>query len=57
MPEFNEKLRILRESQGLTQLEAAIKLGIPKATWESWEQGRRNPDFVKRAWALKELAK
>lgn len=33
-----------RERLGLSQAEFAIVIGIPKATLQNWEQGRRKPE-------------
>ena len=37
------QLRELRETLGLTQREAAEKIGVSRRTWEGWEIGARRP--------------
>ena len=43
---FHTKLRNLRLSRGLTQMEVAEGLGSSQASVTSWETGRREPDFA-----------
>lgn len=38
-----ERLKRLRERHGLTQTEAAEKVGTVLRTWQNWEYGRRTP--------------
>jgi DNA-binding transcriptional regulator YiaG len=38
-----EKLRAWRTRYRLSQRDAAMRLGIPKASLENWEQGRTTP--------------
>lgn len=37
--EFNQLMRNLREKTGLTQEEAAIKMGVTTNTIQNWERG------------------
>jgi len=39
-----ERLRALRERKGLTQGEAAKKMGIVRTTYSNYEAGNREPD-------------
>lgn len=43
---FQNKLRNLRLSHGLTQMELAERLGTSQSSITSWESGRREPDFA-----------
>jgi DNA-binding transcriptional regulator YiaG len=36
-------LKNWRRGTGLSQRDAALKLGVPKKTLQDWEQGRRTP--------------
>jgi transcriptional regulator with XRE-family HTH domain len=38
-----QDLRQARERAGLTQAQAARKIGVPVDTYRSWEHGRRSP--------------
>ena len=40
---MGNNLKMLRERAGLTQAEAAKKLGLGVSTIAMWETGRRNP--------------
>ena len=40
---FNEHLRLLRESNNLTQEQMAIRVGIAKTTYIGYEKGEREP--------------
>lgn len=42
---FAERLRTLRKSKGLTQLELAKLLGVSTSTIGMYEQGRREPEL------------
>lgn len=46
---FSERLRTLRRRKGETQESAADKLGIPKATYGTYENGKYLPDAEKIA--------
>jgi transcriptional regulator with XRE-family HTH domain len=35
------ELRGLREARGLTQAEAAGRVGVARNTWSRWENGKR----------------
>ena len=35
------ELRTLRESRGLTQAEAAARVGVARVSWNRWECGKR----------------
>ena len=37
-------LKSWREAKGLSQNEAAAKIGVTKQCWQLWESGRRTPD-------------
>ncbi len=39
------RLKRLREAAGLSQSQAALAAGVPVATYQSWEHGRRTPLF------------
>lgn len=38
-----QDLRQARERAGLTQAQAAKRIGVPVDTYRSWEHGRRSP--------------
>ena len=38
---LGERLRRLRAQRGLTQTEAAEKVGVTLRAWQSWEHGHR----------------
>ena len=40
----SDRLRYLREKKGLSQTEAAKKLGIVRTTYSNYEAGNREPD-------------
>jgi transcriptional regulator with XRE-family HTH domain len=40
----NERLRLSRERKGLSQGEAAKKMGIVRTTYSNYEAGNREPD-------------
>lgn len=42
---FNEKLKELRISKGLSQTELAKNLNVSQRSISSWETGFRQPDF------------
>lgn len=42
---MNNKIRKLRESRGLSQGEAAKRMGIARTTYSNYEAGNREPDF------------
>jgi transcriptional regulator with XRE-family HTH domain len=39
-----EWIRDVRETIGLSQVEAAKKLGVHRTTWNRWEAGTYKPD-------------
>ena len=45
MNDFSLKLKKLRQTAGLTQAEAALRLGVSASTVGMYEQGRREPDL------------
>ena len=51
--EFNEKLKELRKSKGLTQEELAEKLFVSRTAISKWESGRGYPSLD----SLKEIAR
>jgi DNA-binding transcriptional regulator YiaG len=38
------QLKALREQLGLSQAEAAKRIGAARSTWISWEHGHRKPN-------------
>lgn len=40
----SERLRLLREKRGLSQVEAAKRMGIVRTTYSNYEAGNREPD-------------
>ena len=42
MEKFNEKLKMLRKKQGLTQKEVADFFGINQAVYQKWERDRKS---------------
>ncbi len=45
MVEFGERLRLLRQTKGLTQKQLALQLGLSKSIVSSYENGFRYPSF------------
>ena len=43
MIERGKRMREWRSSNGLSQSEAAMEIGICRQTWASWENGKRSP--------------
>lgn len=41
---FSEKLKELRRRDGITQLEAARRIGVSLGAVGNWESGKRTPD-------------
>lgn len=52
MPTFGERLKYLRKSKGLSQVEMARRFGVGQSTVSSWEQNGKEPDHER----LKDLA-
>lgn len=44
--ELGERMRIIRERCGATQLEVAAQLGVTQSTVAHWEAGRNEPNFL-----------
>ena len=45
-----DQIKAARATAGLTQRQAAERIGVPLRTLEQWEIGRRNPpDYVLRS--------
>ena len=42
---FAARLRELRQAAGLTQAEAAERLGLPQQTISKWERGEHTPSL------------
>lgn len=42
---LNIRLRELRKSKGLTQVEMANHIGVARTTYAMYEQGKREPDY------------
>jgi transcriptional regulator with XRE-family HTH domain len=40
-----QKLREWREAAGLSQAQAAKRLGIAQGTWSTWERGDKRPEL------------
>ena len=45
MKEIGDKLKALRESKGLSQVEFAIRCGLNPSVYPVWEQGRQTPNI------------
>ena len=45
MVEFGERLRLLRQTKGLTQKQLALQLGLSNSIVSSYENGFRYPSF------------
>lgn len=43
---FSERLKELRKSKGLTQIQFANEFNIANGTIGMWESGKREPDFA-----------
>ena len=43
---MGKRLKMLRESVGLSQAELAARIDKPKQSVASWEIGHRTPDFI-----------
>lgn len=39
----NNRIRVLREAQNMTQFELATRLGVQSPAVYKWERGRNNP--------------
>lgn len=55
-PKFCEELQKAREAAGLTQQQAADKLGIAVGTLRNWEQDRRHPTALLQQTVLKTIS-
>lgn len=42
---FSERLRLLRENSGMTQIEFANKLGVAATTYRNYENTSREPNY------------
>lgn len=42
--DVSERLLAWRKANGLRQVDAAARLGVPHKTYQNWELGRRHPD-------------
>lgn len=51
--EFGNKLKKIREINGISQVEIANMLNVHKATVSKWEKGKTEPDLI----TLKTIAK
>jgi transcriptional regulator with XRE-family HTH domain len=40
---FHQNLKRCRQAAGLTQAQLAVRLRVPKRTYEGWEFGRSQP--------------
>lgn len=45
MPQFNERLKLLRREAGLSQQEFASQIGISKSSVNMYERGEREPNL------------
>lgn len=43
---MNKKIRQLREHEGLTQKDLAVKVGVNPSAVNRWESGEKTPDLV-----------
>jgi transcriptional regulator with XRE-family HTH domain len=43
--ELKEKLKFIRQTLGLTQIEMGSRLGVTMTTYRWWEQGAMKPRF------------
>ncbi len=46
---WRQRLKRVREDLGITQVEAAERLGVPVRTWIGWENNQRNPSRTAQA--------
>ena len=51
-PQFCEKIKEIRLDAGLTIVEAAETLGIPKRTYENWEGKIAEPPSYVKEWVI-----
>lgn len=49
------KIKIARETAGLTQIQFADMFDIPIDTVKSWDSGRRKPDKLKERLIIEKL--
>lgn len=56
MRDQRERLVLWRASEGMSQADAARRLGVAQAAWAAWETGRKEPDLG-NALALERLTK
>jgi len=54
---FHKHLKAARKAAGLTQAQAALKVGRPLPTIRKWEQGGATPDPAVQADVLTKLSK
>jgi transcriptional regulator with XRE-family HTH domain len=54
---FPEQLKAARKAEGLTQAQAAIKVGRPLPTIRKWEQDGATPDPAIQTDVLTKLSK
>lgn len=50
---FSEEFKKIRTSMGMSQSEMASYLGMPRRTWQDWEQGKRIPPTYLLEWIKK----
>lgn len=57
LPEFASKVYDLWIASGLSGIEIAEKLGIPKRTFEGWRSGSREPTELMKKIIIEKLEK
>lgn len=50
-----DRMRAWRKAKGLTQSEAAERMGFELGAWENWEQSRVNPRYTAAVRLLEQL--
>ncbi len=53
--EAGERLRAARDDRGLSQTDAAARLGVARPRLAEWEAGRHVPDWPKLVWMVATL--
>lgn len=56
-PDFRAAVRRWRQQLGLTQPEAAKRLGVPFRTFQAWELGARTPRGIAKRLIIATLSK
>jgi len=53
--DFGRRLRAARQAAGLTQAQAAVRVGTWRHTWATWERAEALPNQATREVVLEEM--